>query len=92
MDILDNIDDMWCMIYNAIKYEDDLMCLYKRITISVNRPEWMHRELLEYEVHRDILFKVYKRNKTQNNYDRASHSRKVYNTMVKEAKPNYMNE
>ena len=84
LDILDNIDDMWCMIYNAIKYEVDLMCPYKRIKISVNRPEWMNRELLEYEVHRDILFKVYKRNKTQNNCDRASHAQNYMLGKLKE--------
>ena len=66
------------------------MCPYKRIKVRVNRPEWMTRELLEYEVHRDILFKIYHRNKTQINYDKASHARNVYNTLVKEAKQNYL--
>ena len=90
LDLLDNIEDMWCMIYKAIEYEVNCMCPYKRIKISINRPEWMNRELLEYEIHRDILFRVYKRSKTQINYHRASHARKVYNTLVKEAKQNYM--
>ena len=66
------------------------MCPYKKTKISVNRPEWMNRELLEYEIHRDTLFRIYNRSKTQNNYDKASYARKVYNTMVKEAKQKYM--
>ena len=66
------------------------MCPYKKTKISVNRPEWMNRELLEYEIHRDTLFRIYNRSKTQNNYDKASYARKVYNTMLKEAKQKYM--
>ena len=78
------------MIYKAIEYEVNCMCPYKRIKVRVNRPEWMTRELLEYEVHRDIVFKIYHRNKTPINYDKASYARKVYNTLVKEAKQNYL--
>ena len=66
------------------------MCPYKKTKISVNRPEWMNRELLEYEIHRDTRFTIYNRSTTQNNYDKASYARKVYNTMVKEAKQKYM--
>ena len=66
------------------------MCPYKKTKISVNRQEWMNRELLEYEIHRDTLFRIYNRSKTQNNYDKASYARKVYNTMMKEAKQKYM--
>ena len=31
LDLLDNVDDMWSMIYKAINYEVNLMCPYKRI-------------------------------------------------------------
>ena len=89
-DLLDNSEDMWSMIYKAILFEVNHMCPYKKTKISVNRPEWMNRELLEYEIHRDTLFRIYNRSKTQNNYDKASYARKVYNTMVKEAKQKYM--
>ena len=33
LDLLDNVDDMWSMIYKAINYEVNLMCPYKRIKI-----------------------------------------------------------
>ena len=64
LDVLENVDDMWSMIYRAIEYEANSTCPYKRIQISVNRPEWINRELLEYEIERDILFRIHKRKKT----------------------------
>ena len=64
LDVLENVDDMWSMIYRAIEYEANSTCPYKRIKISVNRPEWINRELLEYEIERDILCRIHKRKKT----------------------------
>ena len=63
-DLLDISEDMWSMIYKAILFEVNHMCPYKKTKISVNRPEWMNRELLEYEIHRDTLFRIYNRSKT----------------------------
>ena len=40
-------------------------------------------------MHRDTLFRIYRRNRSQITYDKASHARKVYNTMVKEAKQSF---
>ena len=65
------------------------MCPYKKTKITNNRPEWMTRELMEFEMHRDTLFRIYHRNRSQITYDKASHARKVYNTMVKEAKQSF---
>ena len=64
-DLLDNVDDMWNMIYKAIEYEVNLMCPYKKTKITNNRPEWMTRELMEFEMHRDTLFRIYHRNRSQ---------------------------
>ena len=65
------------------------MCPYNKTKITNNRPEWMTRELMEFEMHRDTLFRIYHRNRSQIIYDKASHARKVYNTMVKEAKQSF---
>ena len=80
---------MWNMIYKAILYEVNRMCPYKKFKITTNRPEWMTKELQELEIHRDALFKIHKRKKSQSTYDRACQARKTYNKMVNEAKQNY---
>ena len=78
------------MILKAIEYEANHMCPYKQVKIFVNTPEWMNRELLEYQLERDILFRVHRRKKTQNSYDRVASARRMYNRLVKEAKQNFM--
>lgn len=61
LDLLDDVDMMWGMIYKALLYEIDEMCPYCFVKIKKDCPIWFTNTLSEASRKRDILFNSYRR-------------------------------
>lgn len=86
--LLNNVNDMWNMIYLALIYELDSMCPYTYIKVRKNAPVWFNKQLVGIARDRDRLLNKYRRGKrkNQNLYVEAVKKRREFNALVKKAK------
>lgn len=93
-DLLTDVDEMWSMLYNGIKYELDIMCPYVRTKVNTSKPMWFSQELYELSKERDRLFTKFRRSKGKNTvcYEQAVSKRKEFACLVKIAKETYYQE
>lgn len=93
-DLPTDVDDMWSMLHNAIKYELDIMCPYVRTKVNVSKLMWFSQELYELSKERDRFFNIFRRSKGKNIgcYQQAVIKRKEFASLLKLAKENYYQE
>lgn len=65
-DLLEDVDDMWLMLYNAIKFEVDKMWPIVRSKINITKPVWFSQELYEISKERDRLFNDFRKSNRKN--------------------------
>lgn len=94
MDLLNDVDEMWNMLKNAMLYEADIMCPYKWVKVNISKPIWFNSTLVELARDRDILFRNYKRGgyKNKETYRKASRKRREFNRLIKTAKDDFYKE
>lgn len=89
-----NVDQMWEMIIQALKYEADLQCPFKWIKVKTNKPVWFTSYMMEVARDRDRLFRNY-RNSDKSNarlYQQAVEKRREFNKLVKSSKDCFFRE
>lgn len=93
-DLLTDVDDMWNMIQEAIKFELDRMCPIKEIKVNTSKPEWFNNTLYEIARDRDRLFRKYRQGKRKNLilYQEAVKKRKAFSKLFKTAREEYFQE
>lgn len=91
IELLDNVEEMWTMLKNAMLYEADIMCPQKWIRVNTSKPIWFSNTLVELARDRDILFWNYMRGGCKNKeiYMKVSMKRRAFNRMVKTAKDDF---
>lgn len=94
MDVIEDVDEMWSMLKNALIYEADQMCPFIWLKVNVAKPVWFNSSLVELARDRDRLFRNFRRGggKNQEIYKKASEKRKEFNKLVKNAKDDFFKE
>lgn len=94
LELLQDVDEMWDMIYKGLLYELDLICPFVFIKVKKNRPVWFSTTLASIGRERDLLFDRYRRGGRKNNslYVEAVKKRREFNVLVKRAKKDFFKE
>lgn len=94
IDLLDDVNLAWDMIYKGILIEVNKLCPYKEFKVRSNRPAWFNTTLINWGYDRDILHRNYRRSGSSNKdiYNRLTEKRKEFNREVKNAKRTFNTE
>lgn len=94
LDVLDDVDVMWGMIYKGLMYELDIMCPYTFVKIRKSKPVWFNGALADLARERDVLFSKYKRGgcKNQELYAQAVRKRRAFGVLVKSSKKTFFRD
>lgn len=93
-DLLTDVDDMWNMIQEAIRFELDYMCPIKEIKINTTKPEWFSNTLYEITKDRDRLFRKYRQGKRKKPafISGSSKKRRAFAKLYKSANESFFQE
>lgn len=94
IDLLDDPNIAWSMVYKGILRVVDDQCPFKHLKVRTNKPVWFNSELCYMERERDILVRNYKRKriKDETSYQRISLKRKEFNRKLQLTKQNFFKE
>lgn len=94
LDVLEDVDTMWEMIYMGLLYKLDVLCPYIFVKTRKFKPIWFSGSLATLARERDVLFSKYRRGgrKNQNLYIQAVRKRREFARLVKNAKKTFFND
>lgn len=94
LDLLEDVNEMWDMIYKGLIFELDLMSPLTFVKVRKNRPLWFGKALAFLAKERDLLFAKYSRGGRKNKdlYAQAVSKRREFNTLVKNAKKDFFKD